>query len=239
MLTIRQRELNLKHNGYYYTGAIDDAEGPLLRAAYGAFQEDHDLETDKVYGPKTDAVCIASAKLLQTKLNEHGANLKVDGEIGPLTIAAIEEFQKMHGLYVDGIAGVKTWEILNKPGIYTWDNVEYFTRKEFECDCGGRYCNGFPYEMDMKLIKILDELRAYYGEPITITSGVRCAQRNAEVGGISSSQHLYGKAADFYIPGACDSATGRDKVVKKCYELGAQYSYANTPGMGNAVHINI
>lgn len=93
--------------------------------------------------------------------------------------------------------------------------------------------------MSAKLIKILEALRAYYGKPITITSGVRCATYNRNVGGVSNSAHKTGKAADFYIPGICDSAAGRKKVVAKAYALGAAYSYANTSGMGNAVHVNV
>ncbi|MEE0746581.1 MAG: hypothetical protein UIL73_08850, partial [Anaerovoracaceae bacterium] len=59
------------------------------------------------------------------------------------------------------------------------------------------------------------------------------------VGGVSNSAHKYGRAADIYIPGICNTAAGRRQVVSKAYSLGAAYSYANTSGMGNAVHINV
>lgn len=49
-----------------------------------------------------------NVKLLQTLLNAHGAKLKVDGDFGKLTEAAVRAFQKANGLQVDGIAGPLT-----------------------------------------------------------------------------------------------------------------------------------
>ena len=43
---------------------------------------------------------------------------------------------------------------------------------------------------------ILDPLRGAYGKPIIITSGFRCEELNKAVGGVSSSQHRLGQAAD-------------------------------------------
>ena len=39
------------------------------------------------------------------------------------------------------------------------------------------------------------------GKPVYITSGYRTAAHNAAVGGSKSSQHLLGRAADFYVEG--------------------------------------
>lgn len=240
MLTIRQRELNLKHNGYYYTGAIDDAEGPLLKRAYGDFQEDHDLEADRIYGPLTDAECIRQAKLLQERLNAHGANLKIDGEIGDLTIAAIKKFQKANALEADGIAGVKTWTLLNKEPKDPWDDIKYFKREEFRCGCGGRYCNGFPVEPNMKLVRIFDQLREEEGKPINITSGIRCEEYNASLDGSSPiSAHMDGDAGDFNIYGVTEQPAERVRLKRRLYELGVYYTYSDTPGMGIAIHAEV
>lgn len=56
---------------------------------------------------------------LQDSMNRlMGAGLAVDGSYGPLTTAAVSEFQRRHGLAVDGWAGVETIakivELLNR-----------------------------------------------------------------------------------------------------------------------------
>lgn len=51
---------------------------------------------------------------LQTKLNEHGAKLVVDGDFGNSTYLSVVEFQKKNSLNVDGLVGNKTWECLYK-----------------------------------------------------------------------------------------------------------------------------
>ena len=43
---------------------------------------------------------------------------------------------------------------------------------------------------------ILDPLRETYGAPIYVNSGYRCPVLNRAVGGLASSQHLTGEAAD-------------------------------------------
>jgi uncharacterized protein (TIGR02594 family) len=51
-------------------------------------------------------------KLLQKKLNDKGAQLKVDGDFGAKTQAAISVFQKANGLAGSGVLGPKTLEML-------------------------------------------------------------------------------------------------------------------------------
>ena len=43
---------------------------------------------------------------------------------------------------------------------------------------------------------VLDRLRSEWGRPIIVTSGYRCKELNAAVGGTRNSQHLKGQAAD-------------------------------------------
>ena len=234
------RQMGLKYIYAFYTGEIDYKEGPLMKAAYGSIQKKYGLTVDKIYGPKTDAVLRDLVKQLQTLLDQRGYDLTVDGLFGPATLEAVKAFQKKNGLTVDGIAGTNTWAKLNAgtpSKTDSWDDIKYFKRDEFRCTCGK--CNGFPVEPDLKMVKLMDNIREAYGKPITITSGVRCEYQNKRVGGVTNSQHMKGKAADFYIPGQNDTAAGRNKVVAKAKALGAAYSYANTTGMGNAVHVNI
>lgn len=43
---------------------------------------------------------------------------------------------------------------------------------------------------------VLDPLREAYGKPIYINSGYRCPELNKVVGGVSTSEHQSGRAAD-------------------------------------------
>ncbi len=67
----------------------------------------------------------------------------------------------------------------------------HFWLYEFACPCCG------AVYVEPKLVKCLELFRFGTGEsPITILSGFRCKKHNAEVGGASASQHLFGNAAD-------------------------------------------
>ena len=60
--------------------------------------------------------------------------------------------------------------------------------------------------LDDELVVLLQCIREHFGKPVHITSGYRTAAHNAAVGGSKSSQHLLGRAADFYVEGV-DVAT--------------------------------
>jgi len=54
-----------------------------------------------------------------------------------------------------------------------------------------------------RLVKeLLQPLRDIYGKPIRISSGYRNAELNRLVGGVPSSQHLKGEAADCVVKGS-------------------------------------
>ena len=72
----------------------------------------------------------------------------------------------------------------------------YFRRDEFACNCG---C-GFD-TVDKETLMVLKSIREYFG-PVYITSGCRCTEYNAEVGGSPDSQHTYARAADIQVSGA-------------------------------------
>ena len=50
--------------------------------------------------------------LLQTLLAEPGLLAEIDGDFGPATTTAVRQFQSLHALVVDGVAGEKTWSRL-------------------------------------------------------------------------------------------------------------------------------
>ena len=150
---------------------------------------------------------------------------QIDGRWGSMSTAACRAFQADYGLTADGICGTMTQKMLigaiagtavkverpaeaeqettGKPKTGTfWDDIRYFTREEFRCQCNGKYCNGFPVEPEEKMVRTVDEIRHRLGIPIGIVtsggSGVRCSKHNAEVGGVYNSEHLYGRAADLH-----------------------------------------
>jgi len=54
-----------------------------------------------------------TVRTIQYLLNAQGANLKVDGIFGPITMASVQAFQNAHGLVADGVVGDQTWPALN------------------------------------------------------------------------------------------------------------------------------
>ena len=143
----------------------------------------------------------------------------LDGVWGDKSQRATIDFQRayMEPTEVDGIFGAATEKrileviatgeepIADKMSANAdwWKDIRYFTRAEFKCKCGGRFCNGYPVEIDMNMVKIADVIRHRFGKPIQINSGIRCKTHNANVGGVSNSQHLYGNAADLGCPSGC------------------------------------
>lgn len=55
-------------------------------------------------------------------------------------------------------------------------------------------------------IHVLEPLREHFNCPITISSGYRCPALNTAVGGVATSQHMTGEAADIHLP---SSAIGK------------------------------
>ncbi len=50
-------------------------------------------------------------------------------------------------------------------------------------------------------VNVLEPLREWFGKPLLITSGYRSVALNKAIGGSKTSQHCFGKAADFHING--------------------------------------
>ncbi len=76
------------------------------------------------------------------------------------------------------------------------DISKNFSRHEFACNCNEE-C-GYD-TVDAELITVLEDLREHFGKRVTITSGHRCPDWNAAVGGKPKSVHLSGKACDISV----------------------------------------
>lgn len=75
------------------------------------------------------------------------------------------------------------------------DITDHFSRHEFRCKCGK--CK--EKEISLYLVWALEKIRYAIGKPIIITSGIRCPEHNAEVGGATASKHMLGMAADVIV----------------------------------------
>ena len=73
-----------------------------------------------------------------------------------------------------------------------------FSKSEFECKSGEE----MPLDVleNVKLLAIqLQKIRDYVGKPIRINSAYRSEAHNKAIGGVKTSQHILGKAADITI----------------------------------------
>lgn len=211
MLSVLARQMDLQRiEKIYYAGALDGVAGALTAAAVKAFQADHGLAVDGIYGSNTNEALISATQAVQELLNNYGSGLIVDGIAGGKTYAAIKAFQSSNGLANDGIAGQQTIAKL-KEGLGASDAKpladgyvsKNFMESEFKCECGGKYCDGYGNipntsnrtPVNQTLINVLQRARDYFGKPIHITSGCRCKTINDSLGSNENSRHRKGKAA--------------------------------------------
>ena len=179
-MTTKQRQNLLAYLGYYL-GDIDGIWGKQSQKATEAFQRDFGgISVDGICGEKTE-------KALKHAV-AYGISKKSDSTDYTQDYTSVQNNNTVNS--TDNNAGT------------VWDEIKYFKKPEFSCKCC-KYCDGYPAEIDMNMVKIADEIRSRIGKPIHINSGLRCKTHNANVGGVSNSQHLYGKAADLGCPIGC------------------------------------
>ena len=80
----------------------------------------------------------------------------------------------------------------------------HFRLGEFACKDGSD-----KVLVDDDLVFLLEQIREAAGGAVTINSAYRSPAHNAAVGGVSSSQHLYGRAADIVVDGASPLLVGQ------------------------------
>lgn len=167
-----------------------------------------------------------------------------------LGYGSVKDFQKavMYPQWVDGVYGVQTDNAL-RTAYNVHKNCKNFVTKEFMCECGGRFCGGYPDFMKPSILKHIQTIRDHYGVPIDITSGLRCKEYNAELNGSAeNSGHLKGLAVDFYQRGVTDTLGNRKSSISYIRNLpnhkfsygqamyGTDGLYRSAAYMGNAMH---
>lgn len=98
--------------------------------------------------------------------------------------------------------------------------MKYFSLTEFSrSDTAGRrgIDNSIPPEcrrsIEALVDAVLDPLREAWGKPISVTSGYRCPALNRAVGGVATSQHLKGEAADISTGNYVDNARLFQRII--------------------------
>lgn len=67
--------------------------------------------------------------------------------------------------------------------------MSYFLPSETDCPCCG-------LQPQQRLLDLINQIREDYGQPILVSSAMRCAKHNKKIGGAPKSWHVKGLAAD-------------------------------------------
>jgi hypothetical protein len=172
---------------------------------------------DDIWGPMSKQACI--------DFQRRFGGIQVDGYVGPETEKALK-----HAVSI-GYLDKDEPEDPAATGTF-WDGIRYWTREEFRCKCGGKYCDGFPAEPDQTLVELLDDLRADAGRAGHASSGLRCPTWNSIQGGVAGSRHQTGKALDFYIEGL----SGAQLLARAQADPRTRYAYIIE---GQWVHVDV
>ena len=167
----------------------------------------------------------------------------------PGNIKALQKKYMWRASDADGIYGPDTDNLLR-----TLINVQRYTKnfdaREFRCECGGKYCCGYPNYMKAHELMLIQDIRDHYGRPIIVTCGLRDPVYNKKLNGsIVNSKHLTGYAIDFYQKGVTDTLANRKKAIKWIKTRPFfTYAYGNginsngygvyAPYMGNCLHVD-
>jgi uncharacterized protein YcbK (DUF882 family) len=95
---------------------------------------------------------------------------------------------------------------------------KYFSDAEISCH-GDGCCDGGAYKVNPILLEKLDQLREMIGGPVELSCAYRCPEHNAEVGGVSNSQHVLGNAADVQTP-PYDHCCTPEQLAWYCEQVG-------------------
>ena len=179
-MTLKQKQALLAYLGYY--------DGPL-DGLWGEKSQRATIDFQRVFGGiSVDGICGEQTE----KALKHSVAYGIDKK--PDNTDYTADYTSVQNNNTENSTDINSETV--------WDEIKYFKKSEFACKCG-KHCNGYPAEIDMNMVKIADQIRSRIGKPIHINSGLRCKTHNANVGGVSNSQHLLGKAADLGCPIGC------------------------------------
>ena len=154
----------------------------------------------------------------------------VDGIWGEKSQHATRCCQEDLGIPADGIWGSQTERAVLE-AVYTYTSntpmpvpegtgsreldalfmgIRFWSAEEFRCQCGGKYCNGFPAEPHEATVRFADAIRKRIGKPVPVNSGLRCPTWNQIQGGVSNSNHKGGGAVDLGRPSGVTPAQMKD-----------------------------
>eukprot|EP01084_Bolivina_argentea_P096703 173839_1 len=130
---------------------------------------------------------------------------------------------------------------INSMGMCLFDSVpnyqlsDNFALSEFKCKDGSRYLRLSP-----KLIQCLQIARDALGTPLTINSGYRTVSHNTAVGGVTTSRHMSGTAADVNKPSSVTMMTFADTLICSCRSLFQANGYDIGLGLyGTFIHVDM
>lgn len=146
----------------------------------------------------------AQVREAQERLRNIGWPIQVDGNLGPRTREAIADFKRGFNLYGKKGDNIKPFRTVDgKLGPVTLDRIRYSARH------GGRCSKNFTYRecrskgngwirVSRVLLQGMEEYRRVVGHAVNLGqfSVYRDPAHNEKVGGVSSSQHLYGVGVD-------------------------------------------
>lgn len=154
---------------------------------------------------------------------------KIDGKVGAMTKKAYKELQNKYFVRTkdkDGIYGKNT-DILLRNAYNVYKYCKNFKLQEFQCHCRGKYCTGYPAELNTNLLKNIQCVRNKYGST-NITSPLRCKTWNSmQKGSTKNSKHTKGMALDF-TNAKTKTLAGRKEIINYWFTLNKpSYAYCN------------
>jgi len=113
-------------------------------------------------------------------------------------------------------------------------SLEEFTRSDAAERLGDPNRPNPTHFLNIKrLAEGMEEVRALFGKPVRITSGYRNPRVNRAVGGVPTSAHALGHAADFTVDGMTPL-----EVAKRIRDSGIKFDQLILEGSRGIVHLS-